>query len=1098
MFVTSPMTLKNTIQTENISPSFPITAIAGTAGELDALLTIISQIPQDSGIAYVVLQPLSSNISNDFIAELSKLAKIPVVEIVSAIDFQPDHIYIVPENNYLMAEDGVLKMHVIKRIDKITQNIDITFDAIAQVYKSFAVGVLLSGIAFDGTFGLKKIKEHGGVTIVQDPETAQFKTMSQNAIEADVVDFVLAPENVASQLTTIRKSYLNNYAYNDEEHIPQKEEDALNQILNLILQKTENDFFHYKKPAIRRRITRRMVILKKETMSDYYTILRSNKNEQELLFNDLLIPVTYFFRDEDSFEVLSERILPQLIQNCTNNTLRLWSAACSTGEEAYSLAIVISEYLSSHNIKDLKVQIFASDISEKSITKARSAIYTAQDVQHVSETRLEKYFTKRDGHYHLNKIIRDMCIFATHNFIKDPPFAKIDLVSCRNVLIYLNSFLQEKVLSSFHYSLKEKGFLFLGKSESATSVQHLFDVVAKQDKIYAKKFTPARYVPQAFKPVYNNLSQVKTYDSANQESDFRKVADDILFSRYTPASVVINEHQEIVHFHGDTSPFLLPAPGRPNFNILKMAREGISFELRNAISEIKKDRENIIRENLPVKDQNYQASFEILTLANDEDHLMILFHKNPLPETDLNSKNNKKSADQLRIAELEKELSHLRDDIKRVTEEQQIAFEELQTTNEELLSSTEELQAMNEELQTSTEELQSNNQELMCTNDELLDRQEQLLSMRNYAESIVQTIREPLIIIDKDYNVKSANPSFYKYFNTTEKETEGLSFFEIGNSQWDIPDFKELLFKMIFQKQNIEDYKLQIICNGNKKTLVANARLIQNTKPEGMILLAFEDITDILASNELLNKRNSELQIYNEQLENFTSAASHDLQEPLNKIHMLCHRVFEKEKTLSEDGKRNLQRAMHSSKNMSQLIADLINYSKLNFAEKKFKKTDLNLLLKKTLHDIKDSIDEKKAVIKTNITEDSLNAVAFQIQQLFTNLILNSIKYSKENNTPEITIETSKATTDEIVNFGGNTETEYIKIDVIDNGIGFSEDFEKRIFEPFYRLHSKDDYAGSGLGLTLVKKIVSNHNGFIKASSKAGFGTTISTYLPLN
>lgn len=663
------MILENTNPTEKKTQNFPIAAIAGAAGELEALHKIISQIPTDSGIVYIILQHLSSNNPPNLTAELSKLAKIPVVEIVNQIDFQPDHIYVVPENNYLAAEDGILQMHAIKRIDKITQNIDIAFEAIAQIYKSFAIGVVLSGAAFDGTFGLKKIKEYGGVTIVQDPETAHFKTMSQNATEADAVDFVLAPENIAAQLSAIRKSYLNNDAYSEEEHISKKEEDILNQILNLILQKTENDFFHYKRPAIRRRITRRMVILKKETLSDYYTILRSNKNEQELLFNDLLIPVTYFFRDEDSFEALSETVLPQLIQNCTNNTLRLWSAACSTGEEAYSLAIAVCEYLTLHNIKDLKVQIFASDVSEKSIAKARSAIYSARDVQHISEIRLEKYFTKRDGHYHLNKIIRDMCIFATHNFIKDPPFAKIDLVSCRNVLIYLNSFLQEKVLSSFHYSLKEKGFLFLGKSESANSVKHLFDAVLKQDKIYAKKFTPARYVPKAFKPAYNNLAvKTKTYDNANQETDFRKVADDILFSRYTPASVIINEHLEIVHFHGDTSPYLLPAPGRPNFNILKMAREGISFELRNAISEINKNKENIIREHLSVKDQNYQASFEILTLANDEDYLMILFRKNPLPETDLESKNNKKNADKLRIAELEKELMHLREDIKRVTE----------------------------------------------------------------------------------------------------------------------------------------------------------------------------------------------------------------------------------------------------------------------------------------------------------------------------------------------------------------------------------------------------------------------------------------------
>lgn len=1046
-------------------------------------------------MTYVIVQQLSASVVN--LTELiRKSSKIPVIEIISAVDFQPNHIYVVPENNYLIAAKGLLEMHTIKRIDKITNSIDLSLEAIAQVYKSFATGILLSGTSFDGTHGLKKIREFGGVTIVQNPETAVYKIMSQNAIEADAVDFILAPDDISTQLTNIRKGYLHNNAYSDEEHIAEKDEEVLNQILNLILQKTGNDFFHYKKPTIRRRITRRMVVLNKETISDYYNILRLDKYEQELLFNDLLIPVTYFFRDEESFESLSKTVLPQLIENCTNNTLRVWTAACSTGEEAYSLAIVICEYLSQHHIKDLKVQIFASDISEKSICKARTAVYSAQDLQHISESRLDNYFTKRDGHYHVNKVIRDMCIFATHNFLKDPPFARIDLVSCRNVMIYLDSFLQEKVLSSFHYSLKEKGILFLGKSESANTALHLFDALVKQDKIYTKKFTPARYVPQAFKPVYNSAAKTKLPDGS-QENDFRKIADDILFSRYTPASVIINEHLEIVHFHGDTSPFLLPAPGRPNFNILKMAREGISFELRNALIEIKKNRESILQENLSVKDQNYQVSFEIVTLLNDKDHLMILFHKNLLPETDLDLKQRAKNADQLRIAELEKELSQLREDIKRVTEEQQIAFEELQTTNEELLSSSEELQAMNEELETSTEELQSNNQELMCTNDELLDRQDQLLSMRHYAESIVQTIREPLIIIDKDYNVKSANPAFYKYFGYAEKDTEGFSFFEIGNCQWDIPEFKDLIFKMLVQKKTIEDYRLQILCNGSdKKTLMVNARLIQNAKPDGMILLAFEDITDLLASNELLNKRNAELQLYNEQLENFTSAASHDLQEPLNKIHMLCHRIFERENALSEDGKHNLQRAMFSAKNMSQLIADLINYSRINFTEKKFKNTDFNLLVKKTLSDIRDSIEEKKAVVKVDITANSINAIAFQIQQLLTNLILNSIKYSKESVAPEIRIETMSASSEEIINLGGNPENEYIKINVADNGIGFDKDFESRIFEPFYRLHSKGEYAGSGLGLTLVKKIVSNHNGFINASSKIGIGTTMSIYLP--
>lgn len=1078
---------------------FPVVGIGASAGGLDAFKKILKKIPENSGMAYVIVQHLSPDHSSNLTEILSQYTNVPVHEIINDINLSPNNIYIIPESTNLVAEDGVLKLHQRTRSEKRNKSIDIFFESLAEVHKSFAIGVILSGTAFDGTIGLKKIKEYGGATIAQEPESAIFKSMPQSAIDADVIDFILAPDDIAAQLVEIRKSYITNHAYSEDEHIPKDEEEILNQIINLVFLRTGNDFRHYKQPTIRRRIARRMVILRKETMQDYYNSLRNDKSEQDLLFNDFLIPVTYFFRDEKFFETLPTLVFPQLINNIVNNNLRIWVAGCASGEEAYSLAISLHEYLSQKNLKEVRVQIFASDISEKSIAKARAALYSSQDVQQVSETRLHNYFTKRDGHYHINKVIRDMCIFAVHNFIKDPPFARIDLVSCRNVLIYFDPFLQHKVLSSFHYSLKEKGFLFLGKSETANNAQNLFDTIGKHEKIYVRKFAPARYVPEAFKPAHITTRDKMASPNLKSvpETDFRKIASDILFSKYTPASVIINEHLEIVHFHGDTSPFLLPSPGKPNFNILKMAREGLSFELRNALLKVKNEKENFRKENITVKDQNYLASFEILTLANNDEFLMVLFHKKPLPVIENENKSSSKTSDQQRIKELEKELSQLREDIKRVTEEQQTAFEELQTTNEELLSSSEELQAMNEELETSTEELQSNNEELMCVNDELLDRQEQLISTRNYSESIVKTIREPLLIIDKDFMVKSANPAFYKYFQTTEAETEGHSFFEIGDCQWDIPEFKELIFKMLGEKVSIEDYKVDTLCTGlGKKVMMVNARKILNTKPEGMILLALEDITDLVTTNNLLKIKNAELEKYNEQLEAFTSSASHDLQEPLRKIHMFCKRVFDSEKSLSESGRHNLERVLFSVHNMSQLITDLINYSRINFIEKEFKRTDINLLLKKTIGDMKDVIADKKAIVKVDSIPE-LNVIPYQIQQLFTNLISNAIKYTKEGVVPEIKIEKILPSPEELDEVGADPETNYIKICVSDNGIGFGKNYESKIFDPFYRLHSADQYSGSGLGLTLVKKIISNHNGFIKASSKIGQGTSMMMYLPL-
>ncbi|PXY46350.1 CheR family methyltransferase [Flavobacterium hydrophilum] len=1086
------MKVTETDEIKYIAKKFPIVGIGASAGGLDAFKKVVSAISPDSGMAYVIVQHLSPDYPSSLTEILSQYAHIPVHEIISNINLLPNNIYVIPENNLLIAEEGFLKLKQITRSEKRNNSIDIFFESLADVYRTFAIGVILSGTGFDGTVGFKKIKELGGATIVQDPDTSAYKGMPQSAIDTDAADYVLAPEKIPSQLMEIRNSYISNYGYTEEEHIPGNDEEIILQIINLIFSRTGNDFRHYKHPTIRRRIARRMVIAEKSTIEDYYNFLRNSKNEQDLLFSDFLIHVTYFFRDSEAFENLSKNVFPSLIKNITNNNLRIWVAGCSTGEEAYSLAICLHEYFLKTNSKDIKVQIFASDISEKCITKARSGVYSYQDVQAVSEERLHNYFTKSDGNYHINKVIRDMCIFAVHNFVKDPAFARIDLITCRNTLIYFDPYLQNKVLGTFHYSLKEKGLLFLGKSESVTHSQDLFESVKKHERIYARKFVPGKYNTQSFKPVPGNL-QVKLQSEvkAFPEDDFRKITSDILLTKYTPASVIINKNLDIVHFHGDTSPFLAPSPGKPNFNILKMAREGIGFELQNAISKIKEEKENIRKDDIKVKAQSYQISFEIFLLPNDDEHLMILFYKMPLPE---DKKLHDNSA-QKRIDELERELTQLRENIKRITEEQQTAFEELQTSHEELLSSGEELQAMNEELETTTEELQSNNEELMCLNDELIDRQKQLISMRNYSELIVKTIREPLLVVSKDFIVKSANPAFYEYFNTNEKITEGFSLFEIGNCQWDIPEFKQQLIK-VDPEFSVENLKIDIICAGKeKKNIIVNASLILNSTPEGLILLALEDITDLVTTNELLTNKNIELQKHNEQLEAFTSAASHDLQEPLRKIHMFCKRIFENEQGLSETAKHNLERVLFSVNNMSQLMADLINYSRITFVKKEYKKTDLNVVLKKTVADIKDSVLEKKAKI-TILPLPQINIISYQIQQLFTNLILNSIKYIKEGIIPEIKIEAIEPQTEEILEIGGNKDIKYVKICVSDNGIGFSQEYASKIFDPFFRLHNNDQYHGSGLGLTLVKKIAANHEGFIKVSSKTDQGTTFYIYLP--
>lgn len=938
------MKLTETKHLKKTGQDFPVVGIGASTGGLDALKNLIKAIPSNSGMPYVIIQHLSPDHPGNLTEVLSQHTEIPVHEIINDINLAPDRIYIIPENNNLIAQDGVLKLHQRTRNERTTGSIDIFFESLAEVYQSYAIGVILSGTGFDGTFGFKKIKEVGGATIVQDPETAEFKGMAQSALDAHTVDYVLAPEHIPLQLVQIRKNYIATHAYSEEEHLPNNEEEILMQIINLVLVRTGNDFHHYKQPTLRRRIARRMVISNKENLQDYYYHLRNDKSEQDLLFSDFLIPITYFFRDKDFFESLPKIAFPQLLENAENKNLRIWVPGCSTGEEAYSLAIALHEYLTETK-SAIKVQIFASDISEKYIAKARTAIYSEQDLQKVSQTRLDHYFTKRDGHYHINKVIRDMCIFAVHNFIKDPPFARIDLISCRNVLLYLDSFLQDKVLNSFHYSLKDNGILFLGKSESITNGQKLFEPIEKDEKIYVRKFIKENY------------------------------ASEIL----TSATIT---------------------------------------------TEDKDDKKEII---------DIETSRELL------------------------------------IKKLQNDLALANKDLKRITSE----------------------------LETANEHVKSNNTELLFINDELTNRQEQLTSMRNYSESIVNTIREPLLIIDRDFFIKSANPAFYKYFETTEKETEGHSFFEIGGCQWDIPEFKELLFKMFSEKKSVLDFKVDTLCNGTgKKIMIVNAHQIQNSQPAGLILLAIEDITDLETTNVALKKKNLELQKYNEQLEVVTTAASNNIQEPLRKIQMFCKRILDNEENLTESGLHNLERIRIASSNMNQLVTDLIDYSRINLNEKESKKTDLNVLLKKIIADLKDYILEKNAII-TVAALPQVNVIPHQMQKLFNNLIINALKYSKEDVIPQIKIETEEPSKEDITEIGGNPALNYIKINVSDNGIGFSTEYKTKIFEPFYRLHSNDQYTGSGLGLTLSKKIVSDHNGFLTATSQVNHGTTFSIYIPL-
>jgi len=1092
---------KHNTQNSNSSVNFPVVGIGASAGGLDAFKKLLHNIPLKSGMAYVLVQHLAPDYESLLPEILRRETEIPVHEITDDINLLPNNIYIIPENKKLTVYDGKLKLDP-RGEDGKNMSIDLFFNSLAEVHQGFSRGVILSGTGFDGTLGLKTIKERGGSTFVQNPDSAAFDGMPLSAIRAGAADFILEAEEIPAQLQQIDNAYENSHAYEME---PVKaDDDVYKHIIRLLRLRTGNDFSHYKQPTIRRRIARRMVITKSKNPESYLDLLRADKTEQDALFNDILIPVSYFFRDSKIFSNLTESVFPLILQKKSNKDgIRMWVAGCSTGEEAYSLAIALHEYLSD-NTADIKVQIFASDISEQVISKARTGTYNQQEIQNVPEATLRNYFTKIEGVYHINKEIRDMCVFAVHNFVKDPPFAKMDLISCRNVMIYLDPFLQKKALNTFHYALRQHGILFLGKSETASNVPALFEPLVKNQKIYVRKNSTDNFVSMGVER-YENITVGKPQSPNKKhdtEPDFYKQANEILFSQYTPAGVIINEHKEIIHFHANTEPFLFQPPGKPNFNIFKMLREGMAFELRNALVKVKNTQQKIKKENIALKGKDYLITFEVIPLntSSIETHYLILFHQVFLTQEE-KKRGSQRKGDTERIKQLEAELEQMREDIRRVTEDQEASNEELQSANEELLSNSEELQTLNEELETSAEELQSNNEELITVNDELMDRQEQLVVSRMYSEAIIETIREPLIVLNKEMRIKSANASFYRYFKTNETDIEGKNIFDVFSGQWNLNSFKDQLTRVLPDRLKLDD--IEIVTHlpdlGERKMLLNIRPIINDNLGEHLILLAIEDITHIRAANITLQQNNRELEENNKELTSFSYIASHDLQEPLRKIYAFTKLVMDDEgTTLSEDAVSYQERILVSTKRMQRLIDDLLHYSHISKVnDEELEETDINHIIEEAATELNDIIIQKNVALKT-ASIPTLHVVPLLVHQLFLNLLGNAIKYSKTDEQPSIKITYKVVTGNEIKLLGADSTISYCKIIVADNGIGFLQEQSTRIFEPFQRLHAKDKYEGTGIGLAICKKIMIKHKGYITADSTPGEGSAFNLYFPLN
>jgi two-component system CheB/CheR fusion protein len=763
-------------------PALYITGVGASAGGLEAFSQLLRTLPSNTEMALVLVQHLAPLHSSSLTELLSETTKLPVVQVTEGMRIERGHVYVIPPNAQLGIRDGAL--HLVPRPGDRTQYnpIDIFFRSLAEYAQSRAIGVILSGTASDGSVGLREIKAVGGITIAQKPETAKYDGMPRAAIATGSVDLVLAPEEIARELARIVcHPYL-------KHAMPRRPGDdlavdavSLQRIVTLLRKDTGVDFTHYKTPTIKRRLQRRMALFKISSIEQYLRYLHKTPGEVQQLYHDILIHVTRFFREPESFAALREGVFPKFASGRTQDSpIRIWVPGCSTGEEPYSLGIELLDWLGERS-GDVAIQIFATDISEPAIAHARGGVYADSISSDVSAERLRRYFTGSDGSLRINNVVRDLCIFARHDLTRDPPFSRMDLILCRNVLIYLDTALQRRLLRMFHYALKPNGYLMLGTAETVGPHGDLFAIADKKHRIYSKRVVEVHLAPVLgvhFPMPAGEPAPHRTLTEAPPVRTVFNQANRLLLDRYAPPSILVDGDWNIVQTRGHTAPYLELAPGEPSLNALKMVRQGLLHALRDGLNAAMREGKPVKKENIWVAHDGGRSEVGLMIVpvqGPEGRHFLVIFQE-PSAATQAAEPENTAQAgadlavlapDEMhqRFDQLQKELTANREYLQSIIQDLEAANEELQSANEEILSSNEELQSTNEELDTAKEELQSSNEELNTVNEELQGRNEELGRVNSDLLNLLASVQIAIVIISQDLRIRRFTPTAEKLLN---------------------------------------------------------------------------------------------------------------------------------------------------------------------------------------------------------------------------------------------------------------------------------------------------------------------------------------------
>jgi len=1196
-----------------------VVAIGASAGGLAALKTFFAHVPPDGAVAYVVVMHLSPEYESHLDELLQPHIKMPVHQVKEPIGIEKDRVYVIPPNFNLEVTGTQLRLRQLEPGRHLRAPVDHFFCSLADAFGDHATGIVLSGTGSDGAIGLRRIKECGGLAVVQDPAEAEYDGMPRNAVADGLVDLVLPLEKIPHAVLRYAqtKPRLPVPAH-EQEDAKGEARQFLQKVVAQVRARTGRDFSHYKQATLLRRIARRMQFTHLQEAIAYLALLRADPGEVKALADDFLITVTSFFRDAEMFEILERDVVPRLFDGKgPGDTVRVWSVGCATGEEAYSLAILLLQEADRRG-SQATIQVFATDLHTQALEKARAGFYSDAVEADVGPERLQRFFRREDNGYRVLTEVREHVVFTPHDVLADPPFSRLDLISCRNLFIYLERDLYQQLTALLHYALKPDGFLVLGTSEAVGETE-LFQVESKQHAICRKRNVPA-IEPRL--PVFS-LAHAQAAGRFDRPAPVLEpmaygALHQRLVEQYAPPSVLVNPDDHVVHFSAHAGRYVVQPGGTPTTNVLKLVRDELRAELRTALSEARAQRKAIRTRPIPVR-LDGDASSVVLDVRPalgraQEGFILLIFDERPVPAPEASPTGDEAGApgaagashETLRELQAERDLAEQR--LQGVINDYETSKENLRASNEELLSANEELRSTLEELETSKEELQSINEELQTVNQEnrhrveelgqlssdlqnlfaatdiatlfldrdlrilrytpktgelfnvqptdrgrplsdlthrlgydklgedalqVLDRlvpverevrgagryfqmtlrpyrdvkdriagvvvtfvdltvrkemEEALREAKEYAENIIETLPEPLLVLTPDLMVQSANAAFYAHFKVGPGETSGRKIYDLGNSQWDIPALRKLLEEVLPANKVFNGYLVDHVFESiGRRVMVMNGRRLEHMQ---LILLGISDVTERHDAKLALEAANARLRDSDRRKNEFLAVLSHELRNPLAPIKNSLH-ILGRSAPGGEQARRAQAVVARQFDQLVRLTDDLLDMTRVTTGKVHLQRERLELddLVRRSVEDHRPMFDAAGVRLELAPARAHLfiSGDGDRLAQVVGNLLQNAAKFTPPEGRVTVTVSEEA---------GGRRAA----LRVADTGPGMTPEVLARLYEPFAQADRTLDRSkgGLGLGLALVKRLVELHGGEVTASSAGpGQGSEFTVHLPL-